>query len=579
VGTLFDENAEIVRQVGSAIASVLGPPHTATTKKVAKWVSPTGLTVNLHRESRRTATIWFAGPTIAHGGEVLLANELTLVPGDAPRNSNCSPAIKQGPTAFAYAQHHSEVAALTELLTTLNKGEYMTDIATTADDDLDQSDDDAALELATPERQILTQALDERVEGLVSRIKRGRLILQPDFQRDFVWSKSKASLLIESILMRIPMPVVYVAEIETGAWEVVDGQQRLTAIKSYLDGHFPDGEPFKLGQLRVRADLRGKAFKDLTADDQAAIEDYTLRIIKIMKEADPDLKFEVFERLNSGADKLNDMELRNCVYRGSYNDLLKELAGHDLMLKVRRADAPDTRMQDRQMILRFFSMWRNTHLRYRAPMKQFMNHEMQNHRHVDVAKIAEMRRVFLDAMQCAWDVFGDRAFRRFSVDATQPRGSWDIAGKLNLALWDTVLYVFTYFERRQIVPVADAIYEEFLDVMTNDATFVDFIGRTTDKPDRVRFRAETWKKRIEDLVKVPAGETRNFSRQLKVSLHEANPACTICNQTIHHVDDAELDHVEHYWRGGRTIPENARLTHRYCNRVRGGRMDMDASRD
>jgi hypothetical protein len=317
----------------------------------------------------------------------------------------------------------------------------------------------------------------------VSRIGKGRLILQPDFQRDYVWSRAKASALMESILMRIPLPVVYVAELEDGRWEVVDGQQRLTAIRSFIDGKFPDGSVFKLGQLRVRDDLRGKSFSDLSVEDQQYIEDYSLRLIMIQKEADPDLKFEVFERLNSGADKLNDMELRNCVYRGPYNDFLKNLVENEYLMRIRGDKAPDPRMQDRQLLLRFFAMWRNTHLRYRGPMKQFMNCEMQDNRFALGEKLLEMRRKFEDAIQSTWDVFGSRALRRYSQgDSGDHNGTWSASDKLNIALWDTVLYVFTYYERRQIVPIADAIREEFLDLMTTDDTFVDYVGRTTDKP-------------------------------------------------------------------------------------------------
>lgn len=140
-----------------------------------------------------------------------------------------------------------------------------------------------------------------------------------------------------------------------------------------------------------------------------------------------------------------------------------------------------------------------------------------------------------------------------------------------MALWDTLLYVFTFFERPQVLPAADAIREEFLDLMSNDPIFVGYIGRTTDKPDRIRYREDIWKRRIEPLITTPRDETRSFSRALKQELYSANPACAICNQQIHSVDDAEIDHIEHYWRGGRTVPENARLTHRFCNRVRGGR--------
>ena len=151
-----------------------------------------------------------------------------------------------------------------------------------------------------------------------------------------------------------------------------------------------------------------------------------------------------------------------------------------------------------------------------------------------------------------------------------PDGRWETGGAINVALWDTILYTFAFYEPRQIVPIADAIREEFLDLLTHDRTFVDYIGRTTDKPDRIRYRAETWKRRLEDLVRTPENEPRNFSKALKRRLYEEDPSCAICDQHIHLLDDSEIDHVVHYWRGGRTIPENARLTHRYCNRRRGG---------
>ena len=138
------------------------------------------------------------------------------------------------------------------------------------------------------------------------------------------------------------------------------------------------------------------------------------------------------------------------------------------------------------------------------------------------------------------------------------------------------MYCFTFYERRQIVPIADAIREEFCDLLSADTTFIDYIGRTTDKVERVKYRAEAWKRRIDALINVPAGEPRTFSLALKHDLYSLNSACKICGQTIHEVDDAEVDHVLHYWRGGRTIAQNARLAHRYCNRRRGGGEIRDA---
>lgn len=554
-----------------AVSAVLGQPDTTSTKKMWRWQRQ-GLCVNVHREGRRTATLWIAGAGIHSTACVSLRDTPNLTLGTPPKNSNCSASVKAGPTWFTYAAGDQDFAVLRQLLVELVEGGAVLSDKIELDTELEDPSgaEETPLELDNVERRLATQPLDISIDALVTRINRDSLILQPEFQRDYVWSAGKASALVESVLMRIPLPVVYLAETAEGDWEVVDGQQRLTSLYSYVVGHFPDGTAFRLGQMNVRADLKGKAFKDLSKSDQNAILNYTLRAIILQKESHPDLKFEVFERLNCGSVQLKDAELRNCMYRGAYNDMLNHLAENPFLLKIRHDDAPHKRMEDRQLILRFFAMKRNSHLNYRGGMKQFMNREMEGHRHAAPADVSIMKAMFESAIECAWGVFGANAFRRWSVGNDQrPDGQWE--SKLNVALWDTLLYSFAFFKKRQILPVADTIREEFLDLMSTDDTFVDFIGRTTDKPDRVRYRADTWRKRLESVVSVPAREGRAFSRSLKESFHANDPTCAICGQHIHAPEDAEVDHIKHYWRGGATIPENARLTHRYCNRARGGR--------
>jgi hypothetical protein len=445
-----------------------------------------------------------------------------------------------------------------------------------ADSDIDGDDEDNEDNefgnVLEPKRRILTRNLDEPVESTTQRIVRGRLILQPEFQRQYVWPKSKASSLIESILLGIPLPSFYMAELPSGKWEAVDGQQRLTSINAFIQGRFPSGEPAKLSRLRIRKDLNGKTFSQLPDDDQETIQNYSLRVILIEREADPNLKYEVFERLNSGSQVLSDMELRNCIYRGPYNDLLKDLTENKYLLAIRGAKGPDEKMKDRQYILRFFAMCRKSHLRYKSPMKRFLNEEMEPFRHPPTQEIERLRELFEAAIECAYIVFGSHAFRRYSFgDQEKVDGSWPSAGTINVALWDTILYGFSLYEKRQIVASADAIREEFLDLLTHDDKFLDFIGRSTDRIDRIQYRAETWLGRLRAVINVPSNEPRQFSRALKIKLFNADPSCAICGQHIFDLNDSELDHVRHYWRGGATIPENARLTHRFCNRHRGGR--------
>lgn len=434
---------------------------------------------------------------------------------------------------------------------------------------IEQPEDDTPLEVKPERRRVKTDKRDLPVETLFNWVTRNKVNPQPEFQRFFVWNNVKASRLIESLLLDIPIPVVYVAEEADKTYSVVDGQQRITSICSYIGGKFPDGRDFTLSNLLVLTELKGKLFRQLSPDQQEAILNATIRLIIIEHDSDPDVKFEVFERLNLGAEKLNDQELRNSVYRGRYNELLRDLTGNSHMLKIMGARQPHIRMLDRQLILRFFAMWRNTHLRYKGPIKQFLNREMDSHRNPSDKELSEMRTVFEKSIEMAYHVFGTNAFRRYRVGRDGERGgSWETR-KLNVALWDTLLYTFSFYDRSQIIPAADAIREEFLDLMTNDETFNEYVASTGDKPDRIQYRAETWRRRLDALVS--SKEPRTFSLALKETLYEADPTCKICGQRIHDVDDAEVDHIKHYWRGGKTIPENARLTHRHCNRARGGR--------
>jgi len=432
-----------------------------------------------------------------------------------------------------------------------------------------EPDEDESLGISPARRKVKTDKQDIPVETLLGWMKRGKLDLQPEFQRNFVWNRAKASRLIESLLIDIPIPVIYVAEENNKVYAVVDGQQRLTSIFAYIDGAFPDGKEFKLSGLQVLSELKNKRFKELDESQKEDIFHAILRLIVIEKDSDPDVKFEVFERLNMGSVQLNDQELRNCVYRGPYNKLLRDLASNQHLKKVMGLDGPHTRMLDRQLILRFFAMWRKTHLKYKSPMKQFLNREMEDYRSLNDKQATEMRGVFTKSIEMAYLVFGRRAFKRFNPGGDEdPNGHWE-ERKLNMALWDAILYTFSFFEKAQIVPIADQIYEEFLNVMTYDSTFVEYISSTTDKPGRVQYRANEWRQRLDKLVKEV--QPRNFSKELKDQLWNANPTCQICSQRIHDSDDSEVDHIEHYWRGGKTISKNARLAHRYCNRARGGR--------
>ncbi|PSN05741.1 hypothetical protein C7271_03825 [filamentous cyanobacterium CCP5] len=433
---------------------------------------------------------------------------------------------------------------------------------------IEEIDDDTPLDIDPEKRRVKTEKQDLPVETLVSWENRGKINLQPDFQRNFVWNTSKASRLVESLLLDIPLPVIYVAEERDRTYSVVDGQQRLTSICSYVNGKFPGGQTFKLSGLKVLTELNRKGFSDLSLEHQEEILNSILRVIIIERDSDPDVKFEVFERLNLGAEKLNDQEVRNCVYRGNYNELLRELVQDDHLLQIFRSQEPHTRMADRQLILRFFALWRHGPDRYKGPMKRFLNTEMENYRHLDPDAVEAMRAAFKQSIEIAYLAFGENAFRRYKLGNTyNPNGSWE-GSRLNVALWDTLLYGFSQFEKEAMVAIAWQIREEFLNLIAQDSKFSDYISSSTDKVDRIQYRAQVWQERLLNLIESHGREPLAFTAEFKASLLDRNPSCQICWKPIEQVDDAVLAFFPDYWRENKSIPTNARLDHRFCHRSR-----------
>ena len=168
-----------------------------------------------------------------------------------------------------------------------------------------------AIDISAQTRTVYTDGADPEVSSLHGKAKRGKLVVQPDFQRHFVWDSKKASRLIESALLSIPIPIIYISEEPDNKEYVIDGQQRLTSFFSFLDGKFPDGGDFRLTGLNVFKELNGKKYDSLPEKLQDTIQYFKLRTVTFKRDSDPDLKFEIFERLNTGSVQLNDQELRN----------------------------------------------------------------------------------------------------------------------------------------------------------------------------------------------------------------------------------------------------------------------------
>lgn len=436
------------------------------------------------------------------------------------------------------------------------------------------SDEEELVEVEPKERKIHFTTPSRKVKDLYDDYKKGDLDPRPPFQRGYVWDLKRASKLVESVLMRVPIPVVYTAELPDGKEIVIDGQQRLLSLFGFIDGQFPkDKGLFKLRGLEVLGEVNHTKFKDWDKTRQRDFLNYNLPLITITKDSDTDVKFDIFERLNTGSAKLNDQELRNCVYRGTYNEFCRELADNHNFKFVLDSPALYERMLNVELVLRFLAFYHTSYLRYKSSMKQFLNSEIESHPSIEEKEKAKLEAVFKKSVELIRTVFGQKAFKRLVLGKEKNRNSEWETRKVNRGLFDILMFGFTLYEKSQVIPYGDALREELLWLSTSNPTFIDALsGSGTDKKEKIQLKFETWLNSLRTVMGYPSTEPRNFSWELKKELWEFNPVCAYekCGQKILDLDDAEVDHIEFYWRGGKTIPENARLVHRYCNRARGG---------
>ncbi len=433
------------------------------------------------------------------------------------------------------------------------------------------TEDDVDLDVEAGQRKIIWQAKDFSIREFLTMKNDGELILQPIYQRNYVATDKIASKLIESILLDVPIPVVYLAEEQDENFSVIDGQQRLTSFLSFVEGKFPDSRPFKLSGLKVLSDLNRKLFIDLDIEFQKKIRNTTIHSIIIKKESNPDIKFEIFERLNTGSTKLNEDEIRNTVYRGNYIELLAELSENAVFHGLVKKDNFKKRMFYRGMILRFFALSEKSYINYKSSMKQFSNKELRDNRDLSPTKIREYRTRFEHSLDLVKVVFGDMAFRRYMPGEQGAQGKWADT-QINMALYDLQMVGFVNYSKNDVLSKADLIREGLLDLMINNQHFRDQITLQTSNTDVLKKRFRTYMDMLESIIGDPQYSQRTFPYSVKEQLFKDNPYCAISGQKILAIEDSEVDHIIPFSKQGKTEISNAQLVLRYFNRAKSDKL-------
>lgn len=271
----------------------------------------------------------------------------------------------------------------------------------------DPQDDDEEVE-GVVRYSITSYGADLPVDGLVERLNREDIFIPP-FQRKFVWTQAQASRFIESLLIGLPVPEIFLFK-ESGSRRqmVVDGQQRLRTLQCFHEGILR-GREFRL--VGVSGEFQGKTYKDLSYDDQREFNDFLLHATIFRQdkpEEDQGSVYSIFERLNTGGTPLQPQEIRACVYLGNFNDLLSELADNPHWKKIYGPSSE--RKKDEEIILRFFALY-HAQEKYKRPMKQFLNEFMEDHKNMGDELIGRFRQGFENTITTAAKILGPKAFR------------------------------------------------------------------------------------------------------------------------------------------------------------------------
>lgn len=276
---------------------------------------------------------------------------------------------------------------------------------------------------------------------LIERYKDGDLV-KPEMQRNYVWDKAEASRFIDSILLGLPVPSIFLAKSGEETMLIVDGYQRIMTVFDYVEeGIFrTDGKVFRLtnsGLINER--WRNKAFAELSDTEQRRIKNTTIHSIifsQLHPKNDDTSMYQVFERINTSGRTLIPQEIRNCVYQGKFNTLLLELNQDTMWRKLYGLDTPDSRMRDIEFVLRFLAV-SDRHWDIQAAgtisLKKFLNQYMGNQITNTDEFLSKRREDFLQTIKFIHNNFDENVFQNIlSKDPTKS------AGKFNPTIFDSI---------------------------------------------------------------------------------------------------------------------------------------------
>ncbi len=331
------------------------------------------------------------------------------------------------------------------------------------------------------------------IDLLLSRIDNDELILSPDFQRNVVWHEGAQSRLIESTLIRLPLPAFYMDATNDNKWLVVDGLQRLTSLKRFVLT-----KELKLSGLEfLESQYNGKTYNELPPALQRRIKETQVTVYLVEKGTPPSVKFNIFKRINTGGLPLSLQEIRHALNQGHVTTYLVDLAESDEFRRSTDNGIHSKRMVDREIVLRFLAFAITPYTQYKIPnLDLFLNEKMAEINAMTEPQRAELKRRFLRAMNAAYYIFENDAFRkRYSKE--------DRRLYINKALfetWSVNLDKLTDQQLNVLIQRKENLKDGFIDLM-NQQEFERAISQATGNVTKVKYRFEAIAQLIGQVLK------------------------------------------------------------------------------
>lgn len=307
------------------------------------------------------------------------------------------------------------------------------------------------------------------------QLDKGKIAIQPDFQRNQVWNKNQKSKFIESIILNFPLPPIYLNETKESTYIVIDGLQRSTALKEFYKGEFA------LQGLEALPKYNGSRFKDLPEALQSKFEDKKLTIFVLKPSTPMVVIYDLFNRINTGGTQLNRQEVRNCIFIGKSTQLLRELSEQVYFKRAIDWGVKDTRMKDREVVLRYLAFrWFDYRNEYAGDMSDYVESAMKRINKTEDDRIEEMKQDFERVMSLSYEIWGNKNFR---IPTEQTRGT------INTAILESVCNYLSLTSEDHIERNKDIIRSNY-NTLIGDPIYFDAVTRSTGNKAKVidRFR-------------------------------------------------------------------------------------------